>query len=43
MLSLARIYRLKNDYTKSDEILKDFIEKFPESTSLSVAKAAISS
>ena len=43
MLSLARVYRLKNDYAKSDEILKDFIEKFPASTSLSVAKAAISS
>jgi tetratricopeptide (TPR) repeat protein len=43
MLSLARIYRLKNDYAKSDEILKDFIEKFPSSTSISVAKAAISS
>lgn len=43
MLSLARIYRLKNDYSKSDEILKDFIEKFPTSTSLSVAKAAITS
>ena len=43
MLSLARIYRLKNDYAKSDEILKDFIEKFPASASISVAKAAITS
>ncbi len=43
MLGLARIYRLKNDYAKSDEILKDFIEKFPASTSISVAKAALTS
>ena len=43
MLSLARIYRLKNDYAKSDEILKDFIEKFPASGSISVAKAAMTS
>ena len=43
MLSLARIYRLKNDYAKSDEILKDFIEKFPASTSIILAKAALSS
>lgn len=43
MLSLARIYRLKNDYAKSDEILRDFIEKFPASASVSVAKAAITS
>ena len=43
MLSLARIYRLKNDYAKSNEILKDFIAKFPESTSLPIAKAALTS
>ena len=43
MLDLARIYRLKNDYAKSNEILKDFIEKFPSSPSLSAAKAAITS
>jgi predicted negative regulator of RcsB-dependent stress response len=43
MLSLARIYRLQNDYAKSDEILKDFIEKFPGSASIPVAKAAITS
>ncbi len=43
MLSSARIYRLKNDYTKSNEILKDFIEKYPASTSLPLAKAAITS
>jgi predicted negative regulator of RcsB-dependent stress response len=43
MLSLARIHRLKKDFTKSNEILKDFIEKFPSSPSLAVAKAAITS
>lgn len=43
MLSLARIYRLKNDYAKSNEILKEFIEKFPASTSISIAKAALTS
>jgi len=39
MLSLARIYRLQNNFEKSNEILGEFIEKFPESTSLSLAKA----
>ncbi len=43
MLSLARVYRLKNDYAKSNEILKDFIEKFPSSKSIPVAKAAMTS
>lgn len=43
MLSLARIYRLKNDYSKSDEILKDFIEKYPDSRSIPVAKSALTS
>ncbi|MGD9158452.1 MAG: tetratricopeptide repeat protein [Desulfobacteraceae bacterium] len=43
MLSLARIYRSQNNYAKSDEILKDFIEKFPASASLEIAKAALTS
>lgn len=43
MFSLARIYRLKNDYAKSDEILKDFIDKFPSSTFIPVVKAALKS
>lgn len=43
MLNLARMYRLKNDFTKSNEILKNFIEKFPESSSLNIAKAALTS
>jgi outer membrane protein assembly factor BamD (BamD/ComL family) len=43
MLSLARIHRLKKDFVKSNEILKDFIEKYPSSPSLEVAKAAITS
>lgn len=41
MLSLARIHRLQNNFEKSNEILGEFIEKFPESTSLSLAKANI--
>lgn len=43
MLSLARIYRLKNDFTKSNEILNDFVKTFPASSSLPVAKAFITS
>lgn len=43
MLSLAGIYRIKKDFTKSNEILKDFIEKFPSSSFVEVAKASISS
>lgn len=43
LLGLARIYRLKKDTAKSNEILKDFIEKFPSSPSVPVAKAAITS
>ena len=43
MLSLARIYRLQNNYAKSDEILKNFIEKFPSSVSLEIAKAELTS
>ncbi len=43
MLGLARIYRLKKDTAKSNEILKDFIEKFPSSPSIAVAKATITS
>ncbi|MFC1840062.1 tol-pal system YbgF family protein [Thermodesulfobacteriota bacterium] len=41
MLSLARIYRLQNNFEKSNEVLGEFIEKFPASTSLSLAKANI--
>lgn len=43
MLSLAREYRLKNNYSKSNEILKEFIKKFPSSKSISMAKAFIKS
>ncbi len=41
MLSLARVYRLQNNFEKSNEVLKEFIEKFPASPSLSLAKANI--
>jgi outer membrane protein assembly factor BamD (BamD/ComL family) len=41
MLSLARVYRLQNNFEKSNEVLGEFIEKFPASTSLSLAKANI--
>jgi outer membrane protein assembly factor BamD (BamD/ComL family) len=43
MLGLARIYRLKKDTAKSNEILKDFIEKFPSSPSIAIAKASLTS
>ncbi|NLD38054.1 MAG: tetratricopeptide repeat protein [Desulfatiglans sp.] len=43
MLSLAGIYRVKKNFAKSNEILKDFIEKFPSSSFIEVAKASISS
>jgi outer membrane protein assembly factor BamD (BamD/ComL family) len=43
MLGLARIYRLKKDTAKSNEILKDFIGKYPSSPSIALAKAAITS
>jgi tetratricopeptide (TPR) repeat protein len=43
MLGLARIYRLKKDTAKSNEILKDFIEKFPSSPFIEVARSSISS
>ncbi|NLA75980.1 MAG: tetratricopeptide repeat protein [Deltaproteobacteria bacterium] len=43
MLGIARIHRIKKDFVKSNEILKDFIEKFPSSPSAPAAKAAITS
>jgi outer membrane protein assembly factor BamD (BamD/ComL family) len=43
MLGLAGIYRLKKDTAKSNEILKDFIEKFPSSPSVPIAKSTITS
>jgi predicted negative regulator of RcsB-dependent stress response len=39
MLSMARIYRLTGKKEKSNEILKEFIEKFKDSQFLSLAKA----
>jgi predicted negative regulator of RcsB-dependent stress response len=41
MLSMARIYRLKGKGEKSNEILKEIIEKFKNSQFLSLAKAQI--
>lgn len=41
MLSLARVYRLQNDFEKSNEVLGEFIEKFPASTFMPLAKANI--
>ncbi|MBN2060046.1 MAG: tetratricopeptide repeat protein [Deltaproteobacteria bacterium] len=43
MLSLARIYRASGKKEKSDEILKEFVEKFPASPSLSLAKSYLNS
>ena len=39
LLSLARIYRLTDKKEKSNEILKEFIDKFETSPFLSIAKA----
>jgi outer membrane protein assembly factor BamD (BamD/ComL family) len=39
MLSLARVYRLENKNEKSKAILKEFIEKYPTSPFLPLAKA----
>lgn len=41
MLNLARIYRLENNFDKSDKILNDFIEKYPSSSSLALAKSLL--
>jgi len=41
MLGLARVHRLQNNFDKSNKVLNDFVEKFPSSTSLSLAKAYI--
>lgn len=43
MLSLARIYRSSGKKEKSDEILREFIDKFPSSPSLSLAKSHLDS
>ena len=43
MLSLARIYRASGKKEKSDEILKEFVEKFPTSPSLSLAESYLNS
>ena len=39
MLSLARVYRLEHKMDKSNEILKEFVEKFKNSPFLPIAKA----
>ena len=39
MLNLARVYRLSNQQEKSADVLKEFVEKFPSSPFLPVAKA----
>ncbi len=41
MLSIARLYRLDNKDEKSKEILKEFVEKFPTSPFLPMAKARL--
>ena len=43
ILSLARIYRLSEQPDKSDELLKDFINKYPASPFLPQAKAHVRS
>jgi hypothetical protein len=39
MLSLARLYRLDNDPENSEEILKEFVDKYEASPFHSMAKA----
>jgi outer membrane protein assembly factor BamD (BamD/ComL family) len=41
MLSLARLYRLDNKDEKSRKILKEFVEKYPTSPFLPMAKARL--
>ena len=41
MLSLARVYRLGNNDEKSKKILKEFVEKYPTSPFLPMAKARL--
>ena len=41
MLSMARIYRLKNEENKSNEILEEFTETFTTSPFLPLARALI--
>ncbi len=41
MLSLARLYRLDNKDAKSKEVLKEFVEKYPASPFLPMAKARL--
>ena len=43
MLSLARIYRAVGKKEKSEEILREFVAKFPSSPSLPLAKSHLSS
>jgi outer membrane protein assembly factor BamD (BamD/ComL family) len=41
MLSIARLYRLDHKDEKSKEILKEFVEKYPTSPFLPMAKARL--
>ena len=41
MLSLARLYRLDNKDKKSKEVLKEFVEKYPTSPFLPMARARL--
>jgi outer membrane protein assembly factor BamD (BamD/ComL family) len=41
MLSLARLYRLDNKDAQSQEVLKKFVEKYPTSPFLPMAKARL--
>ena len=41
MLSLARVYRLANMNEKSEEILREFVEKFNTSSYISLAEAQL--
>lgn len=43
MLNLARVHRLNSNEEKSDEILREFVETFPASNFLPLAKAFIRS
>jgi predicted negative regulator of RcsB-dependent stress response len=43
MLGLARVYRLSNKQDKSNEILKQFKEKFPKSAFLELANSFLNS
>ena len=43
MLNLSRIYSLANQEDKSQEMLKDFVEKYQQSPFLAIAKARLKS